>query len=193
MTGGLNGGVHVTDVSTASRTMLMNLKSLDRDKPTLDTLTIPAEILPKIVSNSEIIGMVGKGWYILGLPIFGCLDDQNATMQGQACRKGEAKSTYGTRAFILLNTAPTNYALEGSVAIAGAAVQQLRDRLGMISIANALSTSCSSKKEEILKERFEKHQETPSSAIEKSQVLLLTSNSHNQELLEITFDKVPVN
>ena len=160
MTGGLNGGVHVTDVSTASRTMLMNLKSLDRDKPTLDTLTIPAEILLKIVSNSEIIGMVGKGWYILGLPIFGCLDDQNAAMQGQACRKGEAKSTYGTGAFILLNTgeevikskhgllttlafklgweAPTNYALEGSVAIAGAAVQQLRDRLGMISIASKI-------------------------------------------------------
>lgn len=160
MTGGLNGGVHVTDVSNASRTMLMNLKTLDWDKPTLDTLGISAEILPKIVSNAEIIGTVAKGWPIPGLPISGCLGDQHAAMLGQACRKGEAKSTYGTGAFILLNTgeevieskhgllttlafklgreAPTNYALEGSIAIAGAAVQWLRDSLGIISSASEI-------------------------------------------------------
>ena len=161
MTGGLNGGVHVTDVSNASRTMLMNLKTLDWDKPTLDTLGISAEILPKIVSNAEIIGTVAKGWPISGLPISGCLGDQHAAMLGQACRKGEAKSTYGTGAVILLNTgeevigeskhgllttlafklgreAPTNYALEGSIAIAGAAVQWLRDSLGIISSASEI-------------------------------------------------------
>ena len=160
MTGGVNGGLHVTDVSNASRTMLMNLKTLDWDKPTLDTLGISAEILPKIVSNAEIIGTVSDGWPIFGIPISGCLGDQHAAMLGQACRKGEAKSTYGTGAFILLNTgeevieskhgllttlafklgreAPTNYALEGSIAIAGAAVQWLRDGLDMISTASEI-------------------------------------------------------
>ena len=157
LTGGVNGGLHVTDVSNASRTMLMNLKTLDWDASTLKTLNIPAEILPNIVSNAEIIGEVGSGWPIAGVPIAGCLGDQHAAMLGQSCRKGEAKSTYGTGAFILLNTgegiiqskhgllstiafklgpkAPTNYALEGSVAIAGAAVQWLRDGLGIISSA----------------------------------------------------------
>ncbi|ESR40677.1 hypothetical protein CICLE_v10025756mg [Citrus x clementina] len=104
LTGGVNGGLHVIDVSNASRTMLMNLKTLDWDKPTLETLGIPAEILPRIVSNSEIIGKIGKGWPITGIPISGCLGDQHAAMLGQACKKGEAKSTYGTGAFILLNT-----------------------------------------------------------------------------------------
>ncbi|RDY04845.1 Glycerol kinase [Mucuna pruriens] len=157
LTGGVKGGLHVTDVSNASRTMLMNLKTLDWDASTLETLKVPAEILPKIISNSEIIGEIGSGWPIAGIPIAGCLGDQHAAMLGQACRKGEAKSTYGTGAFILLNTgegiiqskhgllstiafklgpkAPTNYALEGSVAIAGAAVQWLRDGLGIISSA----------------------------------------------------------
>ncbi|GAY60682.1 hypothetical protein CUMW_203900 [Citrus unshiu] len=126
--------------------MLMNLKTLDWDKPTLETLGIPAEILPKTFSNSEIIGKLGKGWPITGIPISGCLGDHHAAMLGQACKKGEAKSTYGTGAFILLNAgeelgpkAPTNYALEGSVAIAGAAVQWLRDSLGVISSASQLN------------------------------------------------------
>ncbi|XP_027344713.1 glycerol kinase isoform X2 [Abrus precatorius] len=157
LTGGVKGGLHVTDISNASRTMLMNLKTLDWDASTLKTLNIPSEILPKIVSNSEVIGNIGSGWPIAGLPIAGCLGDQHAAMLGQACRKGEAKTTYGTGAFILLNTgegiiqsthgllstiafklgpkAPTNYALEGSVAIAGAAVQWLRDSLEIISSA----------------------------------------------------------
>ncbi|KAL1809732.1 hypothetical protein ACET3Z_026722 [Daucus carota] len=160
LTGGIDGGQHVTDVSNASRTMLMNLKTLDWDKTTLKELGIPSGILPKIVSNSEIIGKVTEGWPITGIPIAGCLGDQHAAMVGQACRKGEAKSTYGTGAFILLNTgdqminsthgllstvafklgpnAPTNYALEGSIAIAGAAVQWLRDGLGLIGSASEI-------------------------------------------------------
>lgn len=160
LTGGVKGGLHVTDVSNASRTMLMNLKTLEWDESVLQTLKIPAEILPKIVSNSEVIGDIGAGWPIAGIPIAGCLGDQHAAMLGQACRIGEAKSTYGTGAFILLNTgerivqsshgllstvafklgpkAPTNYALEGSVAIAGAAVQWLRDGLGLISSASEI-------------------------------------------------------
>lgn len=160
LTGGINNGLHVTDVSNASRTMLMNLKTLDWDKTILTALGIPAEILPKIISNSEVIGKIGIGWPIAGVPIAGCLGDQHAAMLGQACKKGEAKSTYGTGAFILLNTgeeivksnhgllstlafklgpnAPTNYALEGSIAIAGAAVQWLRDGLGLISSASEM-------------------------------------------------------
>ncbi|CAI0474421.1 unnamed protein product [Linum tenue] len=160
LTGGINGGLHVTDVSNASRTMLMNIKTLDWDKATLEALKISPGILPKIVSNSEVIGKIEKGWPITGIPIAGCLGDQHAAMVGQACRKGEAKSTYGTGAFILLNTgeeivkskhgllttlayklgpnAPTNYALEGSIAIAGAAVQWLRDSLGIIKSAKEI-------------------------------------------------------
>ena len=160
LTGGVNNGLHVTDVSNASRTMLMNLKTLNWDTPTLETLGIPIVILPKIVSNSEIIGKISRGWPIPGVPIAGCLGDQHAAMVGQACRKGEAKSTYGTGAFILLNTgeefiqsnhgllstvafklgtdAPANYALEGSIAIAGAAVQWLRDSLGIIKSASEI-------------------------------------------------------
>ncbi|XAR50524.1 Glycerol kinase [Bertholletia excelsa] len=160
LTGGVKGGLHVTDVSNASRTMLMNLKMLEWDKHTLETLRIPPEILPKIVSNSEIIGNISTGWPFPGIPIAGCLGDQHAAMVGQACRKGEAKSTYGTGAFILLNTggeiiksthgllstlafklgpnATANYALEGSIAIAGAAVQWLRDSLGIIGKASEI-------------------------------------------------------
>ncbi|KAK7276908.1 hypothetical protein RIF29_18056 [Crotalaria pallida] len=160
LTGGVKGGLHVTDVSNASRTMLMNLKALDWDTSTLKELGIPAEILPKIVSNAEIIGNVADGWPFVGVPIAGCLGDQHAAMLGQACVKGEAKSTYGTGAFILLNTgneivksahgllttvafklgkdAETSYALEGSVAIAGAAVQWLRDSVGLISSSSEI-------------------------------------------------------
>ncbi|GAB2293640.1 hypothetical protein Dimus_027852 [Dionaea muscipula] len=160
LTGGVKNGLHVTDVTNASRTMLMNLKTLDWDELTLKTLGIPIEILPKIVSNAEIIGNIATGWPIPGIPISGCLGDQHAAMVGQACRKGEAKSTYGTGAFILLNTggeiiqskhgllttlafklgpgALPNYALEGSIAIAGAAVQWLRDSLGIIRTASEI-------------------------------------------------------
>ncbi|KAI3670460.1 hypothetical protein L1987_87795 [Smallanthus sonchifolius] len=160
LTGGVNNGLHVTDVSNASRTMLMNLKTLNWDEKILEALKIPKTILPKIVSNAEVIGHIAKGWLIPGVPISGCLGDQHAAMLGQSCKNGEAKSTYGTGAFILLNTgeevvksnhgllttlafklgkdAPTNYALEGSIAIAGAAVQWLRDSLGIISSAKEI-------------------------------------------------------
>lgn len=165
LTGGIKGGVHVTDVSNASRTMLMNLKTLDWDQSTLKTLGIPPEILPKIVSNAEVVGKIATGWPVTGIPISGCLGDQHAAMLGQACRKGEAKSTYGTGAFILLNTgeeivksnhgllttlafklgpkAKTNYALEGSIAIAGAAVQWLRDGLCVIKSASEIEALAS--------------------------------------------------
>ncbi|KAE8714678.1 Glycerol kinase [Hibiscus syriacus] len=115
--------------------------------------------------NAEVIGKISKGWPVLGVPIAGCLGDQHAAMVGQACLKGEAKSTYGTGAFIMLNTgtepvksnhgllttlafklgpeSPTNYALEGSIAIAGAAVQWLRDNLGIISTASEIETLAS--------------------------------------------------
>lgn len=153
-------GLHVTDCSNAARTMLMNLRTLDWDRPTLAKLRIPINLLPKIVSNSETIGVIANGWPIAGVPIAGCLGDQHAAMLGQLCIKGQAKSTYGTGAFILLNTgedivqsshgllstlayklgpnAPPNYALEGSIAIAGAAVQWLRDGLGIIRSASEI-------------------------------------------------------
>ncbi|XP_051119758.1 glycerol kinase-like [Andrographis paniculata] len=160
MTGGKEHGLHVTDVSNASRTMLLNIKKLEWDETILNTLKIPPQILPKIVSNAEVIGIIARDWPLPGVPISGCLGDQHAAMVGQGCRKGEAKSTYGTGAFILLNTgdelvkskhgllttlayklgpkASPNYALEGSIAIAGAAVQWLRDGLGMIESAGEM-------------------------------------------------------
>ena len=160
LTGGVNQGVHVTDCSNAARTMLMDLRSLNWHKPTLEELSIPEEILPKIVSNSEIVGGIVEGWPLEGVPIAGCLGDQHAATLGQKCRVGEGKSTYGTGCFILLNTgekivssqhgllttiayklganALTNYALEGSIAIAGAAVQWLRDSLGIIKTASEI-------------------------------------------------------
>ena len=83
LTGGVAGGQHVTDCSNASRTMLMNLKTLDWDKPTLDVFGVPLEILPKIISNSEKIGVVAKEFPFPGVPILGCLGDQHAAMLGQ--------------------------------------------------------------------------------------------------------------
>ncbi|WOL15483.1 hypothetical protein Cni_G24264 [Canna indica] len=150
-------GVHVTDCSNASRTMLMNLRTLEWDRPTIEALGISMQILPKIITNSETIGVIANGWPLAGIPITGCLGDQHASMLGQLCQKGEAKCTYGTGAFILLHTgediasskhgllttlayklgpeAATNYAMEGSIAIAGAAVMWLRDGIGMIDTA----------------------------------------------------------
>ncbi|MCO5557933.1 hypothetical protein L7F22_011506 [Adiantum nelumboides] len=158
LTGGVDKGVHATDCSNAARTLLLDIKTLDWDKRTLEELNIPLAILPRIVSNAEVVGEIAEGWPLTGVPIAGCLGDQHAAMLGQKCRKGEAKSTYGTGCFILLNTgediiasqhgllttiayklgpkAPTNYALEGSIAISGAAVQWLRDGLGIIKTAS---------------------------------------------------------
>ncbi len=157
LTGGVNGGAHVTDVSNASRTMLMNLKTLDWDDEILKIMNIPKAMLPevrpssdpKLYGNTKADGPVGGV-----VPVCGDLGDQQAAMVGQACfSPGEAKNTYGTGCFMLLNTGteavqskngllttlcykfgaePAVYALEGSIAITGALVQWLRDNLEMI-------------------------------------------------------------
>ncbi len=152
LTGGVNGGVHVTDVTNASRTMLMNLETLDWDEEILSLMSIPRSMLPPIKASSEVYGTgVGE---LEGIPIAGDLGDQQAALFGQTCfSPGEAKNTYGTGCFMLMNTGtkivpsksgllttvgykigdkPAVYALEGSIAITGALVQWLRDNLGMI-------------------------------------------------------------
>jgi glycerol kinase len=145
-------GVHITDVTNASRTLLMDLKTLDWDEEILRILGIPRSMLPKICSSSETYGMA-RGT-LDGTPVAGDLGDQQAALFGQTCYSpGEAKNTYGTGCFMLLNTGetpvpsrsgllttlgykigkkPAIYALEGSIAITGALVQWLRDNLGMI-------------------------------------------------------------
>jgi glycerol kinase len=147
-------GAHVSDVSNASRTQLMNLKMLAWDAELLKTFGIPEQMLPRVVSSSEIYGEVAEG-PLKGVPVAGILGDQQAALAGQTCfRSGEAKNTYGTGCFLLMNTGEhpvqsrhgllttvayqwagqkAHYALEGSVAIAGALVQWLRDNLHMFS------------------------------------------------------------
>lgn len=152
LTGGPNGGVHVTDVSNASRTMLMNLSTLDWDPDMLKVMGIPRAMLPAIKPSSAVYGnAVGA---LEGIPVAGDLGDQQAALFGQTCfSAGEAKNTYGTGCFMLLNTGtkpvqskngllttlgykigdePAVYCLEGSIAITGALVQWLRDNLGLI-------------------------------------------------------------
>ncbi|MFL6618536.1 MAG: glycerol kinase GlpK, partial [Povalibacter sp.] len=146
--------VHVTDVTNASRTQLMNLHSLQWDEELLRTFKIPDAVLPRIASSSEIYGEITDG-PLKGVPIAGILGDQHAALMGQTCfDAGEAKNTYGTGCFLLMNTGekivastsglittvayqlgtqPARYALEGSIAISGALVQWLRDNLGLIS------------------------------------------------------------
>jgi len=153
LTGGPNGGQHVTDVTNASRTQLLNLKTLDWDEELLSAFDIPREILPRVRSSSEVYGEAVLP-EIAGVPIAGILGDQQAALVGQTCfRPGEVKNTYGTGCFLLMNTGerivpsnfgllttvayklghePARYALEGSIAITGALVQWLRDNLGMI-------------------------------------------------------------
>jgi glycerol kinase len=152
LTGGPKRGAHVTDVSNASRTQLLNLKTLDWDSDLLAEFEIPRAMLPQVRSSSEVYGAAALP-AIAGVEIAGILGDQQAALVGQACfRPGEAKNTYGTGCFLLMNTgervvpskfvlttvaykmgaAPACYALEGSVAITGALVQWLRDNLGMI-------------------------------------------------------------
>jgi glycerol kinase len=149
LTGGPNGGAHVTDVSNASRTMLMNLETLDWDPDMLKAMGIPKAMLPKVCPSSDVYGKaVGS---LAGIPVAGDLGDQQAALFGQTCfSPGEAKNTYGTGCFMLLNTGtkpvqskngllttlgykigkePAVYALEGSIAITGALVQWLRDNL----------------------------------------------------------------
>ena len=157
MTGGLDGGVHITDVTNASRTMLMNLDSLTWNEDIARDMTVPLSMLPEIRSSSEVYGHGREGGMVPGVPIAGILGDQQAATFGQACFEvGTAKNTYGTGNFMLLNTgtspvpskngllttvcykigdqAPV-YALEGSIAVTGSLVQWLRDNLGFISSA----------------------------------------------------------
>ena len=153
LTGGVQGGVHVTDVTNASRTQLINLATLAWDKEMLTTYGIPENMLPKIVSSSEVYGQARLD-AVKDVPIAGILGDQQAALVGQTCfNPGEAKNTYGTGCFMLENTGtklihskfgllttvayrfgdkPAQYALEGSIAITGALVQWLRDNLGII-------------------------------------------------------------
>ncbi|MGW0017832.1 glycerol kinase GlpK [Rhodococcus sp. NPDC003382] len=159
LTGGVgNGtqepGVHVTDVTNASRTMLMNLRALQWDPQICADFGIPMSMLPEIRSSSEVYGYARERGPLAGVPVAGILGDQQAATFGQACLSpGEAKNTYGTGNFLLLNTgttpvrsehgllttvcyrigdAPAVYALEGSVAVTGSLVQWLRDNLGII-------------------------------------------------------------
>jgi len=153
LTGRTDGGIHITDVTNASRTQLMNLSTLDWDDDLLSDFAIPRQMMPRIVSSSEVYGEA-RLTEIAGVSIAGDLGDQQAALVGQACfQSGEAKNTYGTGCFLLMNTAERaveskcglittvayklgsakqRYALEGSIAITGALVQWLRDNLGFI-------------------------------------------------------------
>jgi len=160
LTGGTDGGVHVTDVTNASRTMMMSLETLDWDDEILGILDVPRSMLPEIRASSEVYGDA-KG-DLAGIPVAGDLGDQQAALFGQTCFSvGEAKNTYGTGNFLLLNTGneivasksgllttlaykigdqQAVYCLEGAIAITGALVQWLRDNLGLISNAPEVET-----------------------------------------------------
>ena len=158
LSGGVRGGVHLTDVTNASRTLLMNLETLDWDQELLDIFGVSHSLLPEIKSSSEIYAHTDPhGPFGTAIPIAGILGDQQAAMVGQVCfGRGESKTTYGTGNFALLNTGteivrskngllttvcfkfgdqPARYALEGSVAVTGSAIQWLRDQLGIITNA----------------------------------------------------------
>ena len=154
LTGGASkGGVHVTDATNASRYLMMNLDTLEWDAAIAEAFGVDLAMLPRIVSNSELYGKVAEG-ACEGVPICGCIGDQQAATLGQKCKPGEAKNTYGTGLFLLMNTgdaliqsnsglltticfklgggAKTQYALEGAVATGGVAVSWLRDGIGII-------------------------------------------------------------
>ena len=152
MTGGVRSGIHATDVTNASRTQLMNIRTLEWDQEILDLFRIPRAMLPEIRSSSEHYGAIAGG-VLKGVAICGMLGDQQAALVGQTCfAPGQVKNTYGTGCFLLMNTgdlkmsrhgllttvayqfgkAKPVYALEGSVEITGALVQWLRDNLGLI-------------------------------------------------------------
>ena len=160
LTGGVNGGIHVTDPTNASRTMLMDLSTLSWDEGIAADMTIPMSMLPEIKSSSEVYGEATVGG-LIGLPIAGILGDQQAATFGQACfEPGMAKNTYGTGNFMLLNTGEEQvpskngllttvcykigdnkpvYALEGSIAVTGSLVQWLRDNLKLFMYAPEIS------------------------------------------------------
>jgi glycerol kinase len=165
LTGGPRGGVHMTDATNASRTLLMDLRTLDWSQEALDLIGIPRATLPEIRSSSEVYGELHDGTELAGIPLAGVLGDQQAALFGQACfAPGEAKNTYGTGCFLLVNTgaepvatdallttvayklgddAPA-YALEGSIAVAGAGVRWLRDQLGVIDSADEVEALAAS-------------------------------------------------
>ena len=164
LTGGPAGGLHVTDVTNASRTQLMNLRSLEWDASLLDVMGVPVAVLPEIRASSGVFG--DASGELGGAPVAADLGDQQAALFGQCCfAPGEAKNTYGTGCFLLLNTGatpvasqsglistlayqlqgrPPTYALEGSIAIAGALVQWLRDNLGLIESSADVETLAAS-------------------------------------------------
>ncbi|MQS09752.1 glycerol kinase GlpK [Streptomyces sp. IF17] len=161
LTGGPDGGRHVTDVTNASRTMLMNLRTLEWDERILHSMGVPAAVLPEIRSSAEVYG-TARGGPLDGVPVASALGDQQAALFGQTCYSvGEGKSTYGTGTFLLMNTGeePVNsyhgllttvgyrigdakpvYALEGAIAVTGALVQWMRDQMGLINSAAEIET-----------------------------------------------------
>lgn len=165
LTGGADGGVHVTDVTNASRTLLMDLHALAWSEEIAREMGLPLAMLPRIVSSSEVVGTV-RGLGLDGVPVAGILGDQQAATFGQACfGPGTAKNTYGTGNFMLQTTgttptrsahgllttvayrvggAPAVYALEGSVAVTGSLVHWLRDNLGLISSAQEVEALAAS-------------------------------------------------
>lgn len=167
LSGGVRGGVHATDVTNASRTLLMDLETLQWDDELLAIFDVSRSALPEIKSSSEIYAMTDPhGPFGTAIPIAGILGDQQAAMVGQVCfDRGESKTTYGTGNFALLNTGteivrskngllttvcfklggqPAHYALEGSVAVTGSAIQWLRDQLGVITNAAETESLASS-------------------------------------------------
>ncbi|CAG8457446.1 14683_t:CDS:2 [Acaulospora colombiana] len=161
LTGKCDGGLHITDVTNASRTMFMDINTLEWSEQALEFFGIDGSCLPRICSSSEIYGYVKTVESIKGIPIAGDLGDQQAALVGQKCfRSGDAKNTYGTGCFMLFNTGtepvisktgllttvgykfgkePTVYALEGSIAVAGSAVKWIRDNLGIIKEAREIN------------------------------------------------------
>jgi len=157
LTGGVNGGVHATDVTNASRTLFLDLKTLEWDEEILKAFDVPKSMLPVVRSSSEVYGTVSDSSLLREVPVAGILGDQQAATFGQAAfDKGEAKNTYGTGNFLIFNTGTdivksengllttigyklgdgeTHYALEGSIAVTGSLVQWLRDNLGIIQSA----------------------------------------------------------
>ncbi len=163
LTGGPQGGLHITDVTNASRTMLMNLETLEWDRDMLDIMGIDEKMLPQIKSSSEIYGYTACNAFLNNkVPVAGILGDQQAALFGQTCfNPGEAKNTYGTGCFLLLNSGEkivhskcgllttvaykvgdqkAVYALEGSIAIAGSLVQWIRDSIGLIDSSPEIET-----------------------------------------------------
>ncbi|HEV7951572.1 MAG TPA: glycerol kinase GlpK [Glaciihabitans sp.] len=162
LTGGVDGGVHVTDVTNASRTLFMDLETLQWDDEILAVFDVPKSMLPEIKSSSEVYGVVESSSLLREVPVAGILGDQQAATFGQAAfDTGESKNTYGTGNFLIFNTgeeiiqskngllttvgyklgdAPAHYALEGSIAVTGSLIQWLRDNLGIISSAPEIET-----------------------------------------------------